>query len=347
DPWQIENADQLHSVRDDLDAHYILISHIDLGIAPYNEEAGWEPVGIYIEYNHPDNAPFTGSFNGNGYTISGLYLYRPNEDYQGFFAEIQGASLDNITLLDIDITANNFTGGLVGSNIRGIISNASVSGVIVANSGVGGLVGLHSQQGALISDSDASVDIIGVSGLGGLVGTAHSSSYIRQSSANGTITGTGDGFGNIGGLAGTIGLESGISDSHASGDVTSAGARVGGLVGAFTAGRISDFINCYATGKVSGVSFVGGLVGYLSNSKIADSFATGDVEGESFIGGLVGDNDDGEIVYHPTTHWRHETYASGNVTGTGTLGRVGGLVGSNRGSIVRAYATGVVVGTDQ
>ncbi|MDI6403141.1 GLUG motif-containing protein, partial [Balneolaceae bacterium ANBcel3] len=347
DPWQVENADQLHSVRDHLGAHYILVSDVDLGVAPYNEDEGWEPIGVYIEYNDPGNAPFTGTFDGNGYTINNLYINRPGEDFQGLFRDVRGALITNVTLSNIDITGFNFAGGLVGQNTQGIISNAVVSGILAANGGSGGMVGIHSQQGALITDSHAYVDVTGVSGLGGLVGTAHSSSYIDKSSAEGTITGTGEGFGNVGGLVGTISLSSGIANSHATGDVMSAGSRVGGITGAFTSGRGSDFVNCYATGNVTGVSFVGGLVGYLLDSDIADSYATGDVEGEAYVGGLVGDNDNGVIVYYPITNWRHETFASGNVTGTGSMGRVGGLVGSNRGSIVRAYATGSVVGTAQ
>src|SRR5690606_9412383 len=44
-PWQITSASQLHAVRDDLAAHYVLAADIDLGTAPWNLGAGWLPIG--------------------------------------------------------------------------------------------------------------------------------------------------------------------------------------------------------------------------------------------------------------------------------------------------------------
>ncbi len=343
-PWQIQTAEQLHNVRDHLSAHFILVDDIDLGIAPWNEENGWEAIGIYIDWNDPDNAPFTGTLDGDGHTISGLYIYRPDEDHQGLFADTEGALIKNVTLADIDITGQNNVGGLAGRNVEGTISGVYASGVLNGHTSVGALVGEIRQQGAIITDSHASADVTGEYAVGGLAGRVTADARIDRSHADGNVTGTGEGLTYAGGLAGLVNLRSSISTSHATGDVTGTGNRVGGLAGSYNPGRGYDLVNCYATGNVTGVWRVGGLVGYLHNSKIADSYATGDVDGESFIGGLVGDSDNGEIIYYPTSYWRHQTFASGNVTGSGGLGQIGGLVGSNRGSIIRAFATGSVDG---
>ena len=75
DPWQIATAEQLDRVRDDLTAHYILTADIDL-----SGYENWEPIGAFqsrsdapedAEVPHPDYA-FTGTFMGDGHTISNL-----------------------------------------------------------------------------------------------------------------------------------------------------------------------------------------------------------------------------------------------------------------------------------
>ena len=107
--------------------------------------------------------------------------------------------------------------------------------------------------------------------------------------------------------------------------------NVGSLVGHNLS---DDSITCsYATGTVTGVFSVGGLVGY-NNGIITSSYATGSVTGTgSSVGGLVGENlSGGDITC---------SYATGTVTGDV---RVGGLVGANYGAITSSYATGDVSG---
>ncbi len=110
------------------------------------------------------------------------------------------------------------------------------------------------------------------------------------------------------------------------------GLTAGGLVGRSPYGTI---VNCYATGAVTGTSYVGGLVGGSSHGTIADCYATGTVTGASYVGGLVGGSS-------------HGTIANCHATGIATGGSVvGGLVGESRdSSIANCYATGTVTGTD-
>lgn len=67
-PWQVATADHLSNVRSYLDGHFIQTADIDLGVAPWNDGAGWAALG---QYSH---LPFGGNYNGNGHTISGLYV---------------------------------------------------------------------------------------------------------------------------------------------------------------------------------------------------------------------------------------------------------------------------------
>jgi len=106
---------------------------------------------------------------------------------------------------------------------------------------------------------------------------------------------------------------------------------VGGLVGR-NCGIIE---NCSATGDVTGSNdSVGGLVGYNKWGTIETCYATGAVTGsEHYVGGLVGSNNGGTIA---------DGYATGKVEGQGA---VGGLVGGNYDSIIEnCYATGSVTG---
>ena len=139
-----------------------------------------------------------------------------------------------------------------------------------------------------------------------------------------------------------------ITSSYATGDVSGRGtdgaSSVGGLVGThwYDGSTIS---NSYATGHVTGTSFIGGLVGLAWGGNIQTSYATGAVTGKAIetdgyvnpsgrIGGLVGGNRGATIS---------TSYATGNVTG---MHHVGGLVGENTGSTIRAtYAHGDVTAT--
>ncbi len=117
-------------------------------------------------------------------------------------------------------------------------------------------------------------------------------------------------------------------------NVSSKSAHVGGLVGR-NYGTIRD---SYATGTVSGINSVGGLVGAaLESSLIVDSHSTAGVTGETDdVGGLVGTNEGGSII---------SSYATGDVSSAGR--GIGGLVGlSSKGDFTAAsYATGNVSGS--
>jgi prepilin-type N-terminal cleavage/methylation domain-containing protein len=110
------------------------------------------------------------------------------------------------------------------------------------------------------------------------------------------------------------------------------GNYVGGLVGYTSTGCTIE--NCYATGKVTGGSDTGGLVG-RNYGTITDCYATAEVTGGSRTGGLVGYAYSGSIT---------SCYATGKVTGDSCTG---GLVGWNNGAIENCYTTGNVNGVDR
>ena len=133
-----------------------------------------------------------------------------------------------------------------------------------------------------------------------------------------------------------VGLFGGISAMGAMHDLGLVDVDVRGsaTVGSLAGGNDGTIIGCYATGSVSGIDALGGLVGSNGGhtGTILGSYADVHVSGINFIGGLAGAN-------HGTIIGSH---ATGNVSGTST---VGGLAGSNSGPIGTSYATGDGSGT--
>jgi hypothetical protein len=219
---------------------------------------------------------FTGTFDGQGYAISGLSI-NSTSSYTGMFAQTSAASqISNVALVGADITSTgSYTGGLVGYN-RGTITNSAVEGSVSGVTDVGGLVGYNYNN--TITNSYANADVNGNTEVGGLVG------YNDGSNAD-------------------------ISNSYATGDVTGV-TYVGGFVGrSFNSATISD---SYATGDVTGSSYVGGFIGKMGWVTINNSYALGDVNGTYAVGGFAGETwSDSASVVNNTCFWNKDENAAG------------------------------------
>ena len=182
------------------------------------EDNGWQPIGTLSD-------PFSGIFNGNGYTIANLQINRSDGDIVGLFGAVNWAGeLNGVGLLNTHIVGNNGVGALVGINNDGRISNSYsyTIGKIIGNSGSGGLIGLNNGQ---LSNAYAIGKVIGGVGSGGLVGLN------RGRIVNSYATGAVDGENQVGGLVGTN--SHAIVHSYASvkPTLTGRGTDIGGLVG--------------------------------------------------------------------------------------------------------------------
>lgn len=342
DPYVITNVYELQSMNANRAANYVLGYDVDASdTESWNDGEGFEPVGERFD-------GFTGSFDGDGHAITGLFVDRPTSGKVGLFGESQG-HVSNLELVDVNVTGSRTVGGLVGEQTSAPISNVSVSGTVAGSDQyVGGIVGW---SGDVVRESTADVVVTATaSDVGGLVG--RNAGEIHTSSASGDVTGS-DGEENVGGLAGhndgevhnasangSVGgyrhvgglvgnNEGAIHNSSASGDVTGTDYGIGGLVGYGGATVHAS----HATGSVHGDRGVGGLVGW-SYDEVADSYATGDVTGNESVGGLVGITN---------LYSLDSSYATGAVTGDE---HVGGLIGRNGASVADSYATGNVSGNE-
>jgi|GEM_PF-1687182 len=318
--------------------HYILTENIVLPSVAQGK-SNWTAIGS-ISYGagalYDSFDAFYGSFNGNGFTISGLRIHAPDaayeeNNYQGFFRALsRDAVVENLGLLDVNVTGVNYVGGLVGHATGSVVRNCYVTGKVTGVNYVGGLVGLSPKP---VQNSFAKVDVSSTGNyVGGLTG---SSQTVQNSYATGTVTSTGTGTGtgnNVGGLTGYSSQT--VQNSYAEGTVTSTGNNVGGLVGqnyGYGSGGIVQ--NSYAAVKVTGNNHVGGLVGknYGAASGagiVRNSYATGDVSGNEEVGGLVGHNYGWDMYdnLNAGTGVVQNSYATGSVSGNND---VGGIVGWN------------------
>ena len=106
-----------------LSAHYKLENNITL------TGGAWTPIGA-------GSTPFRGTFDGGGYTITGITINNPTTNNQGMFGYIEGGTVKNLGLINVSIAGNNSVGGLVGE-IEGLdtiyIQNCFVTGSVTGN----------------------------------------------------------------------------------------------------------------------------------------------------------------------------------------------------------------------
>ena len=161
----------------------------DAGDAYWNDGSGWAPLGYYRGAD--DQRLFKATFDGGGYTISNMFISRADQDNVGLFGITCCGYITNVVLVEIDVTGNDYVGGLVGDNEEGgRIRDSAVSGVVTGNDYVGGLVG-DNKEGGRINDSSANGSVTGNRYVGGLVGRVdgHFGSAVRDSSSSSVVDG--------------------------------------------------------------------------------------------------------------------------------------------------------------
>jgi len=275
-------------------AVFKLNSNIDASVTiNWNGGQGFLPIG-----GTTGGGMFQANFDGNGHTISNLYINitDPTQANVGLFGYTH-STIKNLGLVNCSITGPANTGHIdnagVGSitgynhgNITNCYNTGSVSGGIYNE--IGGLAGVN---GGAISDCYNTGNISG-SYAGGLVGRNYGAITNCYNTGNISVD---IALGSAGGLVGNENRGT-ISKCYNAGNVSaggygefSSGGYVGGLV-VWNRGPISD---CYNTGSVSQIGldgWIGGLVGQNMGGSgiITNSYNAGSVSGHRRVGGLVG-----------------------------------------------------------
>ena len=243
DPYQISTADQLKLFRDKVnDAKTkeetkicaVLTADIDLK----NEE--WTPIGIGNGTRNgvPIDFPYSGTFDGNGHTISGLNVNYRNKN-GGLFCYVMNATIKNLTVAG-SVTHSSGDGvaygGIVGCADSSTIENCTNRCTVTGNWYAGGIVGWSTDS-----------DIIGCANFGN----------ISSPSFSGGICGK------IGGENDAAGIDATIRDCYNVGMVS--GNYAGGITGQSDSEHIDILIaNCYNVGSLHGSTNTGEIIGDLS-----------------------------------------------------------------------------------
>lgn len=250
-PYIVKSVADLDHIKDDVTKHYKLGHDINY----FGSETNlFTPIGTTA-------APFTGSFDGNGYTVSNIYIKNttsPGEPVGFFGSAAAGSVIKNFTLtgtvMNEDTTNNpntNNTGGIVGFS-EGKLFQCHNNAVVIGKYNVGGVVGrLGYQYTSYTAEtfptieqcSNHSVVIAAEETAGGIVGRAYG--LITNSFNDGNVS---------------------VSDPLTSGHIYSGGIA-GSLHGA-SGSETSRIEYCHSQGLITAYAYVGSLIGYKQGGNI-------------------------------------------------------------------------------
>lgn len=248
--WFDKNAKMIDSAKLLAD---ITINEDVSGSDATSQKYKWTPIGM------DKTKAYTGNFDGNGHTISGLYINSTAAN-TGLFGYVGAAGeIKNVTISDSVITSTqNYTGAVVGDS-KGNITNCHTTATtrVTGANYVGGIVGELDSNMSLAQCSNAGeVQGTGTSGYaGGIAGRVQSnaSNALTDSYNTGRITGVA----NVGGIAGCLYNGGGIQNVYNTGSVSASKGVAGGITGAFRSGAIkaaynAGIVKATAKGGVAG-----------------------------------------------------------------------------------------------
>ena len=247
----------------------------------------WTPIGN-------KSNQYTGTFDGQNHTISGLYFNDENVDCVGLFGYNSCGTIKNVGVIDSYFNGKDCVGGICGFNsvtIENCYSTSTISG----KGGIGGVCGAncgHSTDGVI-----------------GKIESSYNTGVVNGKTFVGGVCGNSDGT---------------ITNSYNTGVVNGKGG-IGGVCG-WNFGENGKIEACYSTGRTAGKNSVGGVCGYNSDSgTIENSYNTGSVSGLSDsnhrIGGVCGKNSESIVK---------NCYNIGTVSG---IENVGGVCGDYAGTV--------------
>lgn len=338
------NGSSATAMNWELNDQYKMMCDVDLSsICSQSSAVSWVPIG-----GSSSNSYFTGLFDGNGHTITNLYIKNTTYDYVGLFGFIRTSStsntpgaVQNLTVEGSVTGSKTYVGGVVGrvtlsssNSTYSSINNVTFRGSVNGGTNTGGIVG-YIYDGVEITNctNEATVTSSG-SNIGGIVGFSHpyynADTYITACHNKGDIKCTNSSASGAGGILGANDDddEINIKECSNSGVVVSSGTNTGGIVGYLKSNGSIE--HCYNKGTVVGNSRVGGLVGYTTED-ISCSYNVGDVYGKSNVGGFGGSMSSGG-----STGNIENCYSACGVRSTGSS-NVGYFMGFGISSVSSSY----------
>ena len=224
-------------------------------------------------------SPYTGIFDGQNHTISGLYFKQEDSYNVGLFSRNNG-KIANAGILDSYFYGTSKVGGVCGNNYTGTITNCYNTGSVSGLGTLGGVSG-YNYTGSITNCYNTG-NVSGSSGFVGGVSGYNSKGTIINSYNAGSVSG----LEYVGGVSGDNYTGS-ITDCYNIGSVSGSEGYVGGVSGDNNGGTIT---NSYNAGSVSGIErYVGGVNGW-NEGTITNCYNIGSVSGSGYVGGVNGWN---------------------------------------------------------
>lgn len=249
-------------------------------------EANWEPIG--------DKNLFKGIFDGNGHTVSDMYINSSGYNL-GLFGQVAGAEIKNVTV----------QGNVTGFYEEGNSQSGQYVGLVL---GIG-------SSGTKLENCESRGSVTGYKFVGGIVGLVPSSGgTITMCTNRATVKNcsgqSGEHFGGI------VGSGCGLSLCANYADITTESDNVGGLAGVLsTDSNWKGMNNCMNVGNVKGKQNVGGLVGNCGADNNVNNYSIARVEATSQYAGLLV----GTYTNNPSTAFENTYYVKeGQVVENGT-----------------------------
>jgi hypothetical protein len=226
EPIEVSSIEDLNNIRDDLSNSYELTRDLDFNDCAsyddcsnkdtYTTGSGWEAIGSPA-------SPFTGSFDFKGNSISELMIDRPSTRFQGLFSASDGGFyIGNGQLVNYDITASDWSAGLVGRNYNnetgsGLIENIAVSGSMDGGSedNIASLIGWSQTSSITVRNIKSQSDVISGNWSGGVIGESGSGSLLTNMIFIGTVTSSFD----TGGISYYTFIDNSFYDQDVAGEV--------------------------------------------------------------------------------------------------------------------------------
>ncbi len=233
----------------------------------------WTPIGT------AEN-PFEGVFDGDGFTVSGLYINSPDVSNVGLFGVINDTASDETVSVTPEYIVQTKVKRVINLNVTG----ASVTGY----QNVGGIVG--NSNGAGVEKCYFEGTVTGnFNSVGGIMGWGGAESVVYECRTSGTVVGKQ----RTGGLVGYCSANTVVSKSYSDASVTGT-TNVGGLVGTLAG---SNLVGSFFLGSVNADNRVGGAVGYSTFSLVRGIYTIATINSAGANkGGAVGVTYGGEYV---------------------------------------------------
>ena len=348
DLWNLAKLVNSKETKDDYKgAFYLLTADIDLG-----GRKEWKPIGY--EDPHGVDYSFGGNFDGDGHTISGMYikykesLFREHQSAFGLFGCVTDGTVKNLTVSESSIFVESEGSpkiGAVAGDVRdGVIENCHTTDSVSLTGPykVGGICGNISTDSP-VQDCTNAASVTATSRVGMAAGiVSFGSCEIIRCSNSGSIS-------SVGKAAGICGnADKGISDCSNSGSIR-AEDNAAGIISSFGDGALNSSMNddtitlarCVNTGDVTSIgkaddgvilsSYAGGIVVSCNTGSVVDCVNSGNVTAGADAGGIMA-----YFIKNPFgTPCKLFTVSgcenSGAVTSTDEANSAGGICGSVHG----------------